>query len=179
MYNYYELGIIAFILVGIGIVLWKGGAANPVGTGRLQHDMKNVRQEVSAIGTRMDTLDGTVTAEKRRIDGLDTRMASIEKQVDSVHTVTKALSESVRALTTEFREHREYVGGQLSVLGSMDERIASNARDVQTTMKCVEAIDARQDRMAEQVASTAVQCGATGRQVDRLYDHIVNKGMSK
>tara|TARA_B100001179_G_scaffold177718_1_gene132974 strand:- start:750 stop:1289 length:540 start_codon:yes stop_codon:yes gene_type:complete len=178
MYNYYELGIIAFILLGIGYVLWKGGAANPVGTGKLQHDMKNARTEIATLGRKVGDIDKTVTAEKIRLDQFSERMSSIESEVEGVHIVVKGMSESMRTLTDDFRRHRENVDAKLAVLGTMDERIAANSRGVDRAMTYLQAIDERQDKMGEQIASTAVQCAATGRQVDRLYDHIVNKGMA-
>lgn len=178
MYNYYELGIIAFILLGIGFVLWKGGAANPIGTGKLQHDMKNARSEIANLGQKVGHIDKTVAAEKGRLDRMSERMSSIESEVEGVHIVVKSMSEGMRTLAEDFRRHRDSVDGKLAVLGSMDERIAANARAIDRATDCLQTIDERQDKMGEQIASIGVQSAATGRQVDRLYDHIVNKGMA-
>ena len=134
MYNFYELAIIAFILIGIGTV-WKFGAANPVGTGKLQHDVKNIRQATDAQGRQLKEISKTVDAEKLRVDALGDRMGEIEKNVAEIDQIVKATAASVRT------------------------------------------IDERQDKMAEQLAAVAVQVGASGRQIDRLYDHIVKKGM--
>ena len=135
MNDYFQLAIIAFILVGIGTVLWRGGAANPIGTARLQHDVRNIRQATDAHGRQLNEISKAAEAEKLRVNTLVERMAAMETDVVGIKQVVGATSASVRS------------------------------------------IDERQDKMAEQVAATAVQVAASARQLDRLYDHIVKKGM--
>tara|TARA_Y100001951_G_C11080973_1_gene151315 strand:- start:97 stop:507 length:411 start_codon:yes stop_codon:yes gene_type:complete len=134
MHSYYELAIIAFILIGIGTV-WKFGAANPVGTGKLQHDVKNIRQETAAQGRQLKEISKTVDAEKLRVDALGDRMGEIEKNVAGIEETVNA------------------------------------------TAATVAKMDARQDVAGEKIAAIDVRTEATARQVDRLYDHIVKKGM--
>ena len=48
-----ELAIIAVILMGIGFVIWRGGAANPVSTGTVQHKVNNFGHEMKALGAKL------------------------------------------------------------------------------------------------------------------------------
>jgi len=190
MYSYWELAIIAFILIGIGFVLWRGGSANPIGTGKLQHSVRNLRQEIGTMGRDLKTLkdqsahsteqlDRKISDEKRRLDGFGDRIEGIERRVDGIHNVLSAMSESVRSLSIDFKDHRTSVDARLQVLASMDERIANNSRTIAAAGEQIVLMDARLDRIGEVVASTSVQCGATGRQVDRLYDFLTQKALDK
>lgn len=54
--NWFEAAIIVFIVVAIGVTVWRGGAANPEGTGslgrkitKLDGDMKGVKREMTGV----------------------------------------------------------------------------------------------------------------------------------
>lgn len=75
----YELAIIAFILLGIGWVAFKGGAANPEGTGTLGRRVNGISNKVSALSTRIEHIEsdieemkhGAATAQDvQRLEGL-------------------------------------------------------------------------------------------------------------
>ena len=91
-----QAAIILFILGGIGFISWRNGQHNPVNTGKLQHDMKNVRQEVGALGSGLQAIRETVDAEKRRVDALAERFASIETKVGGIAETGTATARRVR-----------------------------------------------------------------------------------
>lgn len=48
-----EWAIIAFIVLTIGWCVWKGGAANPMGTGRLSRKVGRLSGDVSTLSQRV------------------------------------------------------------------------------------------------------------------------------
>lgn len=75
----YELAIILFILLGIGWVVWKGGAANPEGTGTLGRRVNGISNKVSALSTRIEHIESDIeemkhgaatTKDIQRLEGL-------------------------------------------------------------------------------------------------------------
>ncbi len=48
-----EMAIIVFILCGIGWVIWRGGASNPIGTGALERKVQSLSTSVGKLDTRV------------------------------------------------------------------------------------------------------------------------------
>lgn len=117
-----EWAIIAFIVMAIGYIVWRGGAANPQGTG--------------ALGRKVSHLDGTVMRLARETEEIDRRVVEIER------TAAKA---------SDIKRLERQLGEQQALLGQMREMMAGSVR----------AADLR------------------GEQLDRLYNFIVERGMSK
>ena len=55
--NWFELAIIAFIALSIMWHVWKGGAANPVGTGSLGRQVAALSGRVAGLGQRVGYLE--------------------------------------------------------------------------------------------------------------------------
>lgn len=53
----YQLAIIAVILLGIGVSIWKGGAANPEGTGTLGRRVNTMSNKISAMNARISNIE--------------------------------------------------------------------------------------------------------------------------
>lgn len=51
--DYLELLIIAVIVLGIGVAIWKGGSANPESTGTLGKQVNGLSTKVTTLSTRM------------------------------------------------------------------------------------------------------------------------------
>ncbi len=51
--NIVELLIIAVIILGIGVAIWKGGSANPESTGTLGKQVSGLSTKVSNLSTRV------------------------------------------------------------------------------------------------------------------------------
>jgi outer membrane murein-binding lipoprotein Lpp len=55
--DWIELAIIAFILAGIGVAVWKGGAANPESTGSLGKKVNTMSSKVGTLSVRLGHLE--------------------------------------------------------------------------------------------------------------------------
>ena len=47
--NWFEAAIIVFIVVAIGLTVWRGGAANPEGTGSLGRKLSKLDGDLPAL----------------------------------------------------------------------------------------------------------------------------------
>ena len=119
--NWFELIIIAVIMLGIGIAVWKGGAANPEGTGSLGRKVTKLDKEVISLTDKVTAIQGELT----RIDNNAASKADIRRLEKSIASIEVTVSE-----------------------------ISKNAAAREATLDHVR------------------------QQVDRLYDHIVTKGMN-
>lgn len=91
--NPIEIAIILFILAGISIVIWlgwKGGAANPVGTGGLNQrlnsfdtELSGMRSQVDQIEDRVETIEGHY-AKATDIERLEKRLRTQDRKMDKV-----------------------------------------------------------------------------------------------
>lgn len=86
----YELAIILFILLGIGWVVWKGGAANPEGTGTLGRRVNGISNKVSALSTRMEHIESDLEEIKHAaVTGAD--LARVEGQLSTIRAEMGAI----------------------------------------------------------------------------------------
>lgn len=119
--NWLELAIIAVIIMGIIVAIWKGGSANPEGTGSLG----------------------------KKLTRLDAHVGDIDQWVERVN----------------------------AELARLDSHAASKA-DIKRLERSVEAVKVEVAELAQKAASREATLDHVKHQVDRLYDYIVNKGMS-
>lgn len=98
--NGIEILIIIFILGGIGSVLWatwKGGAANPVGTGGLDARQKELaaqltgmRSQIDQIEERVEKMEGhyakasDIKRIERRQETLDCKLDAVIKDISAI-----------------------------------------------------------------------------------------------
>lgn len=127
--DWFEVSVILLILAGIAFAVWKGGAANPVGTAGLK--------------AAVDDLKGKFTVMQRDVKRIDGKVAELDK-----HAATTADIDRLR--------------GEIAVMRETMARI-----------------DSRTDAMAENAAARGEAVDRIGRQVDRLYDIITQKGLSQ
>lgn len=128
MSNPFELAIIAFIIVSIGVVIWRGGAANPESTG--------------SLGRKISTLDRDV------------------KQLDS----------EIRDVKSEFE--------RLNSQSATKADIKRLERKVDDHCGAVEQVKQQVNELGLSAAAREATLDHVKSQVDRLYNFIVNKGMS-
>lgn len=127
--NWFELAIIAFIAVGIGAAIWKGGQANPEGTG--------------ALGNRLVSLDKDFRAIRGELKGIERRVGDIERGAAKGSDI-----ERLERLVADQSRQMEHQSMQIAEMG-------------------------------ETVAAIREAGEQRGKQLDRLYDFIVQRGMSK
>lgn len=70
-----EWAIIVFIVVSIGVVVWRGGAANPEGTGTL--------------GRKVSGLSGKVNTLSQRVGHLETEVAELSKEAATAKDILR------------------------------------------------------------------------------------------
>lgn len=119
--NWLETAIIIFIMAGIGVAIWKGGAANPEGTGSLGRKLGHVDREVGQLAEQM---------------------RDVESRVEHI------------------------------------ENVAASKADIKRLERSLEAVKTQVATLGENAAAREATLDHVKHQVDRLYDFIVNKGMS-
>lgn len=125
--NYLEAVIVVLIMAGMGVLIWRGGAKNPVGTGGLNHKLIHIDGEVKKFG-------GEVAGMKQQMGEIEARIEDIDKRA--------AKSADIRRLERQFEELAK------TVAASREE-------------------DAAMGASLEHIR----------RQIDLLYQFIVEKGM--
>lgn len=120
--NWFELAIIVFILLGIGAAIWKGGAANPTGTGSLGRKITKLENKVTSLSGKVDKVEGSV--------------AELEKD-------------------------------------------SAKAKDLTRLEAALDDIRAEVQHLSTAAAGREATLDHVKQQVDRLYDFIVNRGMTK
>lgn len=87
--NYLEAAIVGFIVVTMAFFIWRGGAANPEGTGSLG-------RRVTAMKSEMQHLKSSVDAIKSEVTSIDSRVAEIDRR--------GATSEDIRGIERKLEE---------------------------------------------------------------------------
>jgi len=108
MSSYFEWAVIAFIVVSILYWIWRGGSSNPVGTGKLQHDVSNVRAQVGALAGRVIHVEEAVaqlereaatTKDIKELERLvDERIATMRAEMQGHHELSKSTSRNVQRI---------------------------------------------------------------------------------
>ncbi len=102
--NLLELAIIAFIVIGITVAAWRGGAKNPVGTGGLDRKINELKGEVAEVKTSV----GDLVQRVEKIEGDTASPADIrrlEKAIEKLAKVQADHESRQRALADKQSEH--------------------------------------------------------------------------
>ncbi len=83
MSDFSQWAMIAFISLGIVVAIWRGGAANPQGTGKLANQMHAMKSEITGLSTRVGSMEYEVTELKE--DSASTK--DIERLEEKISTV--------------------------------------------------------------------------------------------
>lgn len=84
MSELYQWAIIAFILLGIGVAVWRGGQANPESTGRIARRLNHLDGRVQQVEL---ALKATATSED--ITKVEGSIGKIEAQMESDRELAK------------------------------------------------------------------------------------------
>lgn len=159
MSNWLELAIMAFIALGIGAAIWRGGATNPVGTAGLQKNLSNVVSQVDGLKEKVTRLDKTAAT------------------VADLDALRSSLNQSLDRLDSDLKEHREEVMNKLDTVERIEERVSANATLARALPDKIDMLIARDGERQAAQAGLASDIKAMGRQLDRIMDQIVEKGM--
>ncbi len=83
MSSYLELAIIAVILIGIALAVWRGGQANPESTGKLNRRLTAMDGELREVVNRVGTLDRRV-GDIERHSAKSADIARLEKHLEAL-----------------------------------------------------------------------------------------------
>ncbi|MEL7719936.1 hypothetical protein AAG598_07835 [Citromicrobium bathyomarinum] len=129
---YLELVIIAIIL---GTIVWlsrRDGAANPVGTGKLLHDVSSMRQEHVAHGRRLKKLEEAAASAEdveklsEQFKEQQSRIETIERQVADIASTGKGTAARVREMDKRqdvIAENVAYTRAEVSSLSKQMDRM--------------------------------------------------------
>ncbi|KZX94637.1 hypothetical protein A3718_00870 [Erythrobacter sp. HI0019] len=201
-----ELAIIAIILAGIGYVIWRGGAANPVGTGAVQHKVNNFGHEMKALGSKLSSfgeqisqlqansasaedvrrIEAELRAQEEKTEQFAGALLKVDEELQAMrrdralsNQAIEALSRSLRSLSAELKEHRDDVAEKLATLPALREQVEGNRRAIDNIVTQLPGIREKQDGMAREVSAAVSDLKIIGRQIDRLYDVLIPKGLDK
>lgn len=87
-----EVAIIAFIALGFGIVIWKGGARNPVGTGSLHSRLSEIKVRFDEIETRVEAVESKA-ASGEDIKRLEAQNANLAASLADIEGRQRALAD--------------------------------------------------------------------------------------
>lgn len=117
-YSWLELAIIAFIILAIGATVWRGGMANPEGTGSLGRKLNAMKSKLDGLETEVKSIDS-------RVAEIDRRTATI----DDIRKIERLLEKHGRCLEvldngqTEIREQAAGRGAKLDAIGDQVGRL--------------------------------------------------------
>ena len=89
-----EAIIIAFIVLGIGWTVWRGGQANPEGTG--------------ALGQKVSSLSGKVTALNTRVGHVEEELADLKSEaatVKDIDRIEQLIEERMKTVSAQIDGH--------------------------------------------------------------------------
>lgn len=134
--SWLELSIIVFIMGGIAWTVFRGGQANPEGTGALARKLSKLSTEIGGVKT-------DVAAVKSELTRVDQRVTEIDRR--------GATTDDIRRIEGKLEEHG----------------------------RCLAQLDNELAQTREQMAAQHSDVEHIKRQVDRLYDFIVQRGIEK
>lgn len=120
--NLLELAIIAFIVIGITIAAWRGGARNPVGTGGLDKKINELSGEVKAVTEKV----GDLVERVEKIEGDTASSADIrrlEKAIEKLARVQADHESRQRALADKQGEHAAISAGTAAKVDHIDRNL--------------------------------------------------------
>lgn len=118
-----EIAIIAFIIIGMAVAIWKGGARNPVGTGGLDKKINELSGEVKAVTSKV----GDLVQRVEKIEG-DTASAAdikrLEKAIERLANKQADHESRQRALADKQSEHAAISAGTAAKVDHIDKNLA-------------------------------------------------------
>lgn len=192
MGSWLEAVIIGFILIGIAVAIFKGGAANPVSTGGLGKRLSDVDGDLRALTTKVDTVETKVGAVETRVSELNQLSATkgdierLEKQFQEWKRQIDRLDERFDGFDRDLTR----IQGAASNNQTVIEAMSSSLRMTNTTMNKIETrmetnatitaqVPAFMEKVLTGLATNTARTDAVCKQVDVLYHFITERGITK
>lgn len=157
MMSWTELAIIAVIVLGIGAAIWRGGGRYPVGTDVLA-------KEFAVMGSKVTEIEG--------------RVEKIESQ--------SATREDVARLEAQLKTHSQDMKAVEKQIGDLPGAIEANRRAIEKVGKAIPEVESRQRALSDKLskvqsdgAARSASIDHMSKQLDRLYDVLVERGVDK
>lgn len=120
--NLLELAIIAFIVIGITIAAWRGGAKNPVGTGGLDRKISELKGEVAGVKSTVgDLVERVEKIENDTASAADIKR--LEKAIDRLANKQADHESRQRALADKQHEHAAISAGTAAKVDHIDRNL--------------------------------------------------------
>lgn len=120
--NWLELAIIAFIVLGMMVAIWRGGAQNPVSTGSLNRKFGKMATDLGALKTEVDAMNIRVTEIDRRgatsddIRGIERKLEEQAKCLSELDDGQTAIREMAASRGAKLDATHDLVGRLYDVL---------------------------------------------------------------
>lgn len=111
----YQLAIIAFIVIVLGYLIWRGGAKNPVGTGGLDRRVTEIKTKVTEIEGRVEKI------ERKAASAED--IARLEKQLLRLTETLPDIEARQRALSDKMGEHAKAAAVTATKVDHIDRQV--------------------------------------------------------
>lgn len=186
--NWMEAAIILVIMLGLGVAIFKGGTNNPVSTGALTHkftaldgDLRALKSKVGSVETRVQELDQRA-ATRGDIERVEARFQEWERKLDKIDR----LDERLDALDLDVSKIQAAVAANHGVVEMMSESMRLTSATLTKIESKAEAsavvtdqVPAFMEKVLERVAGNSSRIEDVCKLVDRLYDFIVERGITK
>lgn len=118
--DFYQLAIIAFILIGIGVAIWRGGQANPESTGKLARKQAQFEADLKAVKSKVDAIENRVTEIDRRAATI-ADIERVEGQLAEAKVARDRIDQSTADIVKTVAADHEAIGWIKDALGRMDQ----------------------------------------------------------
>lgn len=183
--DWLEAAIIVVILGGIAVAIFKGGAANPVGTGGLNRKLARVESDIGILKGDFQRIETRVTEIDRRaatiadIERIEARLGDWERKFDRIDERMDGVERELTALQTVASSNQTVIGAMAESLREAGATIQKIERRIEASAAVTAQVPNFMENVLTQIARTAAQTEHNSAQVARLYDFIVERGMTK
>lgn len=155
--SWLEVGILLFIIMTIAFVAWRNGGRHAQGEGRLQADVKAMRGKVNEIEDRVELIEASA-----------------------------ATKEDIARLEASVGQHAEDMKVVARDMAILPEKVAENGRAIEKIGEAIPDLESRQRAMNDKISDLQQDGGERAsalkhvvKQVDRLYDVLVKRGVEQ
>lgn len=114
--DFLELAIIVFILFGIAIAAWRGGAHNPVGTGGLERKFAALDNKLSGVEAKV----GEIEQRLGKFEDAVASVAEIRRMEKAIERLAKAMPDLEGRLRAQAERQSEHAAMSAATAAKVD-----------------------------------------------------------